>query len=38
MKTGEELPDAVKQLLGPERNLRASVSFTTSEKPLYSMG
>ena len=31
MKTGDELPDAVKQLLGPEANLRASVSFTTSE-------
>ena len=31
MKTRDELPDAVKQLLGPEANLRASVSFTTSE-------
>ena len=31
MKTGDELPDAVKQLLGPEANLRSSVSFTTSE-------
>ena len=31
IKTGEELPDAVKKLLGPESNLRSSVSFTTSE-------
>ena len=31
MKTGEELPDAIKKLLGPEANLRSSVSFTTSE-------
>ena len=31
MKTGDELPDAVKKLLGPEPNVRSSVSFTTSE-------
>ena len=31
IKTGEELPDAIKKLLGPEANLRSSVSFTTSE-------
>jgi hypothetical protein len=31
LKTGEELPTAIKNLLGPEKNLRASVSFTTSE-------
>ena len=31
LKTGEELPDAIKNLLGPERNLKASVAFTTAE-------
>jgi len=31
LKTGEELPAAIKNLLGPERNLKASVAFTTSE-------
>ena len=31
LKTGEELPSAIKNLLGPEKNLKASVSFTTSE-------
>jgi hypothetical protein len=31
LKTGEELPTAIKNLLGPEKNLKASVSFTTSE-------
>ena len=31
LKTGEELPDQIKNLLGPEKNLKASVSYTTSE-------
>ena len=31
LKTGEELPDAIKNLLGPEKNLKSSVAFTTSE-------
>ena len=31
LKTGDELPDQIKNLLGPERNLKASVSYTTSE-------
>jgi hypothetical protein len=31
LKTGEELPDQIKNLLGPERNLKASVAYTTSE-------
>jgi hypothetical protein len=31
LKTGEELPTTIKNLLGPEKNLKASVSFTTSE-------
>ena len=31
LKTGEELPDAIKNLLGPERNLKASVAYTTAE-------
>ena len=31
LKTGEELPAAIKNLLGPEKNLKASVAFTTSE-------
>jgi len=31
LKTGEELPSQVKNLLGPERDLKASVAYTTSE-------
>jgi hypothetical protein len=31
LKTGEELPTAIKNLLGPEKNLKASVSFSTGE-------
>ena len=31
LKTGEELPDAIKKLLGPERDLKASVAYTTAE-------
>ena len=31
LKTGEELPDAIKNLLGPESNLKASVAYTTAE-------
>ena len=31
LKTGEELPNEIKNLLGPERNLKASVAYTTSE-------
>ena len=31
LKTGEELPDAIKNLLGVEKNLKASVSGTTAE-------
>ena len=31
LKTGEELPNAIKKLLGPERDLKASVAYTTSE-------
>ena len=31
LKTGEELPDQIKNLLGPESNLKASVAYTTSE-------
>ena len=31
LKTGEELPDAVKNLLGAEKNLKASVGGTTAE-------
>ena len=31
VKTGDELPDAIKALLGPEKNLKASVSYTTAE-------
>ena len=31
LKTGEELPDAIKNLLGPEKNLKASVGYTTAE-------
>ena len=31
LKTGEELPKEIKNLLGPERNLKASVAYTTSE-------
>jgi len=30
LKTGEELPTAIKNLLGPERNLKSSVLFTTT--------
>jgi len=31
IKTGEELPDVVKNLLGPEKNLKAVVGATTAE-------
>ena len=31
LKTGEELPDVIQKLLGPEKNLKASVSYTTAE-------
>ena len=31
LKTGEELPDAIQGLLGKEKNLKASVSYTTAE-------
>jgi hypothetical protein len=31
LKTGEELPNAIKNLLGPEKNLKASVGGTTAE-------
>tara|TARA_R100001126_G_scaffold15807_1_gene7239 strand:- start:160 stop:4542 length:4383 start_codon:yes stop_codon:yes gene_type:complete len=31
LKTGEELPDAIKNLLGVERDLKASVAYTTAE-------
>ena len=31
LKTGEELPKEIKNLLGPERNLKASVAYTTAE-------
>ena len=31
LKTGEELPDVIQGLLGKEKNLKASVSYTTSE-------
>jgi|MDTB01.3.fsa_nt_gb hypothetical protein len=31
LKTGDELPDEIKNLLGPEKNLKASVAYTTSE-------
>jgi len=31
LKTGEELPAAIKNLLGPERDLKSSVAYTTSE-------
>ena len=31
LKTGEELPSQIKNLLGPERNLKASVAYTTAE-------
>ena len=30
IKTGEELPDAIKKLLGEENNLKSSVLQTTS--------
>jgi hypothetical protein len=35
LKTGEELPKEIKNLLGPERNLKASVAYTTSEASFY---
>ena len=31
LKTGEELPKEIQNLLGPEKNLKASVAYTTSE-------
>ena len=31
LKTGEELPNVIQKLLGPEKNLKASVSYTTAE-------
>jgi len=31
LKTGEELPAAIKNLLGPEKNLKASVAYTGAE-------
>ena len=31
VKTGDELPDVIQKLLGPEKNIKASVSFTTAE-------
>lgn len=31
LKTGEELPNAIKNILGPEKNLKASVGGTTAE-------
>ena len=31
LKTGEELPQAIKTLLGPEKNLKATVGGTTAE-------
>ena len=31
IKTGDELPDVIQKLLGPEKNIKASVSFTTAE-------
>jgi hypothetical protein len=31
LKTGEELPDAIKKLLGEEKDLRAQVMFTVSD-------
>ena len=31
LKTGEELPDAIKNLLGPERNLKAYIGYNTAE-------
>ena len=31
LKTGEELPTAIKNLLGPEKNLKASVGYTVAE-------
>ena len=31
LKTGEELPDAIKNLLGQEKNLKASILFTTTD-------
>ena len=31
LKTGEELPDVIKKLLGEEKNLRASILMTTTD-------
>ena len=31
LKTGEELPDVIQGLLGKEKNLKASISYTTAE-------
>jgi len=31
LKTGEELPDAIRKLLGQEDNLKASIMFTTTD-------
>ena len=31
LKTGEELPDAIKKLLGEEKDLRAQVMFTVAD-------
>jgi hypothetical protein len=31
LKTGEELPDAIRKLLGEEMNLKASIMFTTTD-------
>ena len=31
LKTGEELPDAIQKLLGVEKNLKASILFTTAD-------
>ncbi len=31
LKTGEELPDAIRKLLGQENNLKAAIMFTTTD-------
>ena len=31
LRTGEELPDAIRKLLGEEMNLKASIMFTTTD-------
>ena len=31
LRTGEELPDAIRKLLGEEKNLKASIMFTTTD-------